>query len=137
MQTTDPDGRLYVVVGVLQNGNGELLMQQRLSGKPCEGQWEFPGGKLERHETPQEGLARELKEELGIDIRAAVPLTRVGFDYDHANVWLDVYRVTRFEGVASGGEGQNIRWLEVGEIRKLDLLKAVPPILDVIESKTV
>ena len=130
MQTTAPDHRLYVVVGVIRNHDGKLLIQQRPSGKPCAGQWEFPGGKLEADETPADALIRELQEELGIAITQFSPLMQLGFDYDHANVWLDVFLVTEFEGSEESREGQSLLWLGTEDIRKLALLEAVYPILD-------
>ncbi|NKB63749.1 MAG: 8-oxo-dGTP diphosphatase MutT [Gammaproteobacteria bacterium] len=134
MLTTAPDNRLYVVVGVIQRQNGELLIQQRPRGKDCEEQWEFPGGKLEKGETPEEALARELNEELGIIIVQYRPLTQIAFDYSHARVWLDVFLITGFDGHVSGAEGQVMRWLGISEIRKLDVLKAVHPILDQLDA---
>ena len=130
MQTIAPEGRLYVVVGILADGQGRFLIQQRPAGKPCEGQWEFPGGKLEADETPADALIRELQEELGIAITQFSPLMQLGFDYDHANVWLDVFLVTEFEGSEESREGQSLLWLGTEDIRKLALLEAVYPILD-------
>ena len=134
MQTTAPDNRLYVVVGVIRSHDGKLLIQPRPIGKPCAGQWEFPGGKLEVGETPGDALSRELKEELGIAITQFSPFMQLGFDYDHANVWLDVFLVTAFEGSEESLEGQSLRWLGIGEIRKLELLEAVYPILDELDT---
>jgi len=62
MPITAPDSRLYVVVGILRNSRGQFLVQQRLEGKPCAGKWEFPGGKLEKGESPAQGLKREILE---------------------------------------------------------------------------
>ena len=92
--------------------------------------WEFPGGKLESGEEPAAGLARELKEELGIAVTACQPLTVVTHDYDHARVWLDTYLVTGFEGEATGLEGQEISWVRPDDFSRFDLLPAVYPILD-------
>ena len=133
MPTTAPDDRLYVVVGVIRNENGELLMQQRPSGKDCAGRWEFPGGKLELGESPDQALARELAEELGIVIGDISPLMKLGYDYPHARVWLDVFLVTGFSGEATAVEGQVLDWLSISRIRELDLLDAVYPILDRLE----
>ncbi|NKB75932.1 MAG: 8-oxo-dGTP diphosphatase MutT [Gammaproteobacteria bacterium] len=137
MPITAPDNRLYVVVGVIQRENDKFLIQQRPPGKDCAGQWEFPGGKLELGETPGEALVRELHEELGVTITHYTPLTQLGFDYPHAQVWLDVFLVTAFEGQVSGVEGQAMRWLGVSEMRKLDLLEAVYPILDQLRSDAI
>ena len=130
MQITAPDNRLYVVVGVIKRNNGEILIQQRNKGKDCEYQWEFPGGKLEDNETPEQALTRELDEELNICVTRCEPLMQLGFDYPHAKVWLDVFLVTDFDGEVSSAEGQVVEWLDIPTIRTRNLLKAVHPILD-------
>ena len=137
MPITGPDYRLYVVVGVLRNSRNQFLIQQRLQGKPCAGQWEFPGGKLEENEDPIEGLARELDEELGITIANCLPLIQIAHDYDHANVWLDVYFIDNFLGGARSQEGQKFEWKTLDQIYEMDVLEAVPPILEAVaELKT-
>ena len=131
-----PDGRLYVVVGILKDEGGRLFVQQRRSGTPKAGKWEFPGGKLEADELPQEALARELKEELGIAVLSSKKLTVVTHDYDHARVWLDTYLVTKFTGVPQGKEGQMFDWVDVNseeEMSRFDFLPAVFPIVDAIQ----
>jgi 8-oxo-dGTP diphosphatase len=75
------------------------------------GLWEFPGGKLETGETPNEGLARELFEELGIRVRSSRPLIRVHHDYGDRHVLLDVHRVVAFAGDPRGREGQPLAWV--------------------------
>ncbi len=131
--TIGNDARLHVVVGVLRNPAGQLLIQQRLAGKPCAGQWEFPGGKVENNETPEQALVRELHEELGLvlgtTIKDMTPLTQIAHDYDHAKVWLDVYLIDHFDQPVINREGQNFAWKAVEEIPKMNVLAAVPPIL--------
>lgn len=135
MPTTAPeyarDRRLYVVVGILRRDDC-LLIQQRMPGKPCAGQWEFPGGKVEAGETPGRALRREMQEELGVAVLTARPLAELPFDYAHARVWLEVFLVDSFAGEVVGREGQQTRWLTLAEIRQLDILEAVPPILDAL-----
>lgn len=133
MPTLAPDDRLYVVVGVLKDTQGRLFVQQRRAGTPKAGQWEFPGGKLELGETPQEALFRELEEELGILVRSCVPLVEVTHDYDHAKVWLDTYLVTEFDNTPEGREGQEFAWLDLADhdqLSRFNFLPAVFPILD-------
>ncbi len=129
MPTTGPDSRLYVVVGVVTNSKGQLLVQQRLPDKPCAGQWEFPGGKVESNESAIQALERELFEELGIRVKNPIPLIQLTHDYNHANVWLDVFMVEKFSGELINREGQNYAWKALDEIADLDILEAVPPIL--------
>jgi len=133
MPTTVPDSRLHVAVGVLWRGR-DYLVQRRQPGTPCAGQWEFPGGKVEAGESARRALARELAEELGVEALRARRLMTLPFDYEHARVWLEVFVVDEFAGEAKGREGQRTRWGTLDEIRGLDILAAVPAILDALES---
>lgn len=134
MPITVPDSRLYVVVGVLRNPQGQLLVQQRLPGKPCAGLWEFPGGKVEKNESPQQALFRELNEEIGVSVKNIIPLTQIAHDYEHANVWLDVYLIDNFTAQITNREAQNFGWKSIEEILQMDVLAAVHPILDAVKS---
>lgn len=127
------NARLHVVVGVIRR-NTHVLIQQRVSGKACAGQWEFPGGKVETGESPRYALQRELQEELGIEVLTAHEMMELPFDYAHARVWLEVFLVDSFISNAVGLEGQQISWLTPTQIRQLDLLAAVYPILDSLET---
>ncbi len=133
MRITAPDTRLYVVVGVLRNPQGQLLLQQRLPGKPCAGQWEFPGGKVEDNESAQQALIRELDEELGVSITNMMRLTEIAHDYPHAKIWLDVYFIDNFEQPVRGREGQNLAWKRVEQIEAMTVLAAVHPIIDAVK----
>ena len=132
MPTTVPE-RIPVAVGVIQNAAGEFLVQQRLPGRPCAGQWEFPGGKIESGESAEKALVRELGEELGIAVSGLSPLLRHCHDYRHASVLLHVFRVWDFRGRVEGKEGQNIEWKTVDGIRRMDVLAAVHPILSALD----
>ncbi len=130
MQTTVVEKRLHVVVGMLVNPAGELFVQQRRSGTPCAGKWEFPGGKVESGEDGRTALFRELEEELGIQVTNASQLTSVQHDYVHARVELEVFLVHSHDGIARGREGQNCGWHDSTKIREMDVLEAVHVILD-------
>jgi len=102
---------LHVVAAVIRNQQGEVLIAKRPDDKHQGGLWEFPGGKLEANETRQQGLARELNEELGITIQSCRPLIQFQYDYPDKSVLLDVWRVDDFTGEAHGREGQAIEWV--------------------------
>ncbi len=103
--------RVHVVVAVIRNAQQEVLLALRPSDKHMGGLWEFPGGKCESGESPQQALARELQEELGIEIEHPQPLIQVRHDYPDLHVLLDVYAVANFSGQAHGAEGQKVRWV--------------------------
>lgn len=108
---------------------GEFLLAQRPVGKPYAGYWEFPGGKIEPGEDPRAALDRELKEELGIDVRAATPwITRV-YAYTHATVRLHFFRVAAWENEPQPLEDQDIRWQRVGAPDVSPMLPANAPVL--------
>lgn len=94
-----------------------------------EGFWEFPGGKRIAGETRRTALDRELAEELGIEVRTAVPLLELVHEYPDKTVHLDVWRVLDFRGVPHAREGQELRWLAVPELEQLPFLPADRPIL--------
>lgn len=135
MPITDPE-RLNIAVGVVRNSVGEYLIQQRLPDKPCAGQWEFPGGKIERGESAEEALVRELKEELGIAVRDVSLFLQHCHDYQHANVLLHVFLVNDFLGDAEGREGQKIEWKSTDGISRMNALEAVHPILSALNRQS-
>lgn len=120
---------LSVVAGVLIDGDGRILIAQRPPGRPAAGKWEFPGGKLHAGELPYAGLARELHEELGIEVRSAHRLLRLTHAYPDKTVALDVWRVNAYTGDLRGREGQALSWCLPRELCDIDLLAADAPIV--------
>jgi mutator protein MutT len=116
---------------VLVDAADRVLIAQRLPGKHMAGGWEFPGGKLEPGEDRRAGLARELREELGIDVRGVPlrPLIRVTHEYPSRTVLLDTWVVPRFRGTPRGLDGQALRWCPRGDLAGADLLPADAPIV--------
>ncbi|HEY9380596.1 MAG TPA: Nudix family hydrolase, partial [Burkholderiales bacterium] len=114
---------------VLVRPNGEFLLAQRPSRTVYAGYWEFPGGKIESGETPDQGLRRELHEELGIDVEQAYPWMMQTFTYPHATVRLHFFRVTTWRGEPHGREGQHLAWQQPGAIEVEPLLPANTPVL--------
>lgn len=122
-----------VAAAVLQRPDGFFLLAQRPAGKIWSGYWEFPGGKLEAGETARHALVRELREELGITVQTAFPwLTRV-FDYPHATVRLNFFRVTEWTGELHPHEGQQFAWQQPGKGSVEPVLPANAPILRALE----
>ncbi|TWG78787.1 8-oxo-dGTPase [Cupriavidus gilardii J11] len=118
-----------VAVGVLVRGDGRFLLAQRPSGKPYEGYWEFPGGKLEPGESVEAALARELHEELGLDITASARWHVLEHDYPHAYVRLHFCKVTGWNGEPVGREGQAFCW-ETVPVTVAPLLPATIPVVE-------
>jgi len=118
-----------VAAAVIQRPDGAFLLAQRPAGKVYAGYWEFPGGKVEAGEHAAAALARELHEELGIDVQRAYPwITRV-FTYSHATVRLNFFRVTSWQGEPHGKEQQAFAWQRIGEDMVSPMLPANAPVL--------
>jgi mutator protein MutT len=120
---------IHVVAGVLIDARERVLIAQRPVGKHLAGRWEFPGGKLERGEAPAQGLARELREEIGIAIRQPRPLMRLRHTYPYGEVLLDVWVVRRYRGDPRSLDRQQLRWCSRAELASADLLPADRPII--------
>ena len=99
-----------VAVGVLIQPNGDFLLTTRPHGKVFAGYWEFPGGKLEAGETVEQALARELHEELGIEIGTAHLWRTEVMDYPHARVRLHFCKVFEWRGEFEMREHQTMAW---------------------------
>jgi mutator protein MutT len=120
---------IHVVAGAVIDATGRVLIAQRLPGKHLAGGWEFPGGKLESGEARAAGLARELREELGISIRNPRPLIRVRHTYPQGEVLIDMWVVKSYSGEPRGLDGQALKWLSQDELEKAELLPADGPIV--------
>ncbi len=123
---------IHVVAGAVLDTAGRVLIAQRPAGKLLAGGWEFPGGKLEPGEDRAAGLARELREELGIEIRDAEPLATITHGYAHGEVYIDLWVITAYEGEPCGLDGQALRWCTDEELAAADLLPADRPLVAAI-----
>jgi len=128
---TRPDKPLtHVVAAAVIDLAGRVLIAQRPPGKHLAGRWEFPGGKLEAGEDRRAGLARELREELGITLIAPPrPLIRVRHTYDYGEVLIDMWVVRQYLGEPRGLEGQALRWCPQHELDPAELLPADGPMV--------
>jgi 8-oxo-dGTP diphosphatase len=127
---TPPEEKvIQVAAAVLVRPDGAFLLAQRPQGKVYAGYWEFPGGKIEPGEAAEQALARELQEELGIDIAAAYPwITRV-FTYPHGTVRLNFFRIHEWKGEPHPREDQAISWQAIGAPLAAPMLPANAPVL--------
>lgn len=122
---------LLVAACALVDADGRILLAQRPEGKQLAGLWEFPGGKVEPGETPEETLIRELDEELGIatKIQCLAPLTFASHTYDDFHLLMPLYVCRRFEGTARGREGQAIKWVRPKALRDYPMPPADEPLI--------
>jgi 8-oxo-dGTP diphosphatase len=119
-----------VAAGLILRSDGKLLLGQRPEGKPWAGWWELPGGKLEPGETVLQALARELDEELGIQVTEATRWVTYVHAYPHTTVRLAFCRVTGWKGEPRGLENQRLEWVEpahAGSVGEL-LPATLPPL---------
>ncbi|MEM9605149.1 MAG: 8-oxo-dGTP diphosphatase MutT [Pseudomonadota bacterium] len=111
---------VYVVAGVVvDRARRKALVARRRRDQHQGDLWEYPGGKREPHESDAHALQRELREELGITVRAAEPLLSVEHSYPDKRVHLQFLVVTAFDGEPHGAEGQVVRWVDVAALSDL------------------
>ena len=118
-----------VAVGILFREDGAMLLTSLPEGKPYAGYWEFPGGKLEAGETVEQALRRELFEEIGITIAAAVPWKVELVDYPHALVRLHFCKVFAWSGELQMREAQTCSWEQL-PVHVKPVLPGTVPVLD-------
>lgn len=123
---------VQVAAAAIFDDEGRVLITRRADDAHQGGLWEFPGGKLEVGESVSEALARELHEEIGIELQSARPLIRVRHDYPDKSVLLDVWRVDAFSGKAHGREGQAFKWVRPSELSNYDFPAANIPIITAV-----
>lgn len=122
------DDIINVAAGLILRPDGQLLLGQRPEGKPWAGWWELPGGKLEPGETVLQALARELHEEIGIEVTQAVPWVTYVHAYPHTTVRLAFCQVMDWRGEPRGLENQRLEWVDPAEATRVgDLLPATLP----------
>ena len=122
---------LLVAACALVDADGRILLAQRPEGKNLAGLWEFPGGKVEAGETPEETLVRELQEELGVTTRipCLAPLTFASHTYETFHLLMPLYVCRRFEGIATGREGQALKWVRPANLRDYPMPPADEPLI--------
>jgi 8-oxo-dGTP diphosphatase len=127
--------KLVLVVAVaLVDADKRILLAQRPEGKSMAGLWEFPGGKVEPGERPEETLIRELREELGIAVKepCLAPLTFASHAYETFHLLMPLYICRRWEGTPKPMEGQKLAWARVNELRNYPMPPADKPLIPML-----
>ena len=122
---------LLVVAVALVDVDNRVLIAQRPPGKTLAGLWEFPGGKIEPLERPEEALIRELKEELNIDVKAPclAPLTFASHAYEEFHLLMPLYICRKWQGFVQPREGQALKWVEAKRLRDYPMPPADAPLI--------
>jgi 8-oxo-dGTP diphosphatase len=112
--------------------DGKVLIAQRKAGDALAGKWEFPGGKLEPGETPEQCLRRELMEEFGVDTEIGAFVCSSRFEYNHFHIELLAYRVRHIAGEFRLNDHAAILWVNPGELLNYDLASADIPVVNIL-----
>jgi 8-oxo-dGTP diphosphatase len=122
---------VLVAACALVDADGRVLIAQRPPGKPMAGLWEFPGGKVENHERPEDTLIRELREELGIIVNEAclAPLTFASCTYPAFHLLMPLYVCRRWEGIVTPLEDQSLAWVRPNRLRAYPMPPADEPLI--------
>ena len=122
---------LLVAACALVDTDKRVLIAQRPEGKALAGLWEFPGGKVEPGETPEQCIIRELHEEIGIEteIPCLAPLTFASHSYDDFHLLMPLFVCRRFRGIAQPREGQALKWVRPREMRDYPMPPADAPLI--------
>ena len=127
------ESRKLVLVSAcaLLDRDNRVLITQRPQGKSMAGLWEFPGGKIEVGETPQEALIRELKEELGITtwVSCLAPLSFASHSYDSFDLLMPLFVCRKWTGFPASIEGQALKWVRVQNLRDYPMPAADEPLI--------
>jgi 8-oxo-dGTP diphosphatase len=124
--------KLILVAAVaLIDSDGRVLIAQRPEGKSLAGLWEFPGGKVEVGERPEQALVRELKEELTIDVTESclAPLTFASHAYEDFHLLMPLYVCRRWKGHVQSNEGQALKWVYAKALRDYPMPAADLPLI--------
>jgi 8-oxo-dGTP diphosphatase len=122
---------VLVAACALVDVDGRVLIAQRPAGKPMAGLWEFPGGKIETGERPEQTLIRELNEELTIVVRedCLAPLTFASHAYPDFHLLMPLYVCRRWEGTVTATEGQQLAWVKPNRLRDYEMPPADVPLI--------
>jgi 8-oxo-dGTP diphosphatase len=122
---------VLVAACALVDADGRVLIARRPQGKPMAGLWEFPGGKVEDGEWPEQSLTREIKEELGVTVSedCLAPLAFVSHAYPDFHLLMPLYVCRRWEGTVTATEGQQLAWVKPNRLRDYEMPPADVPLI--------
>jgi 8-oxo-dGTP diphosphatase len=122
---------VLVAACALIDSDGRVLIAERPAGKPMAGLWEFPGGKVDPGERPEDALIRELQEELGIVVNEAclAPLTFASHSYTEFHLLMPLYVCRRWQGVVTAREGQKLAWVRPNRLKEYPMPPADVPLI--------
>jgi 8-oxo-dGTP diphosphatase len=122
---------VLVAACALVDPDGRVLIAQRPEGKSMAGLWEFPGGKVEPGELPEQSLIRELQEELGITVKpeCLAPLTFASHTYPEFHLLMPLYVCRRWEGFVEAREKQGLKWVRPNELKNYPMPPADEPLI--------
>ncbi|MEE4212400.1 MAG: 8-oxo-dGTP diphosphatase MutT [Parvularcula sp.] len=122
---------MLVAAAALVDPDHRVLIAKRPEGKAMAGLWEFPGGKVEPGERPEEALLRELREELAVETQTAclAPLTFASHSYENFHLLMPLYVIRRWQGTPRGQEGQELAWVKPNRLRDYPMPEADAPLI--------
>ena len=126
---------LLVAAAVLLDGEGRVLLAQRPQGKSLAGLWEFPGGKIDAGERPEDALARELHEELGIVVKTSdlIPTGFASHAYDDFHLLMPLWRTHIWQGEPHACEGQKLAWVHIDALSEYPMPPADIPLITALK----
>ncbi len=122
---------VLVAAAALIDSDGRVLLAQRPMGKAMAGLWEFPGGKVEFGETPEQALVRELREELGIETRNSclAPIAFASHGYDDFHLLMPLFACRVWRGLVVPREAQQIKWVHLRDLARYPMPEADRPLV--------
>lgn len=129
---------ILVSACALLDVDNRVLLAQRPQGKSMAGLWEFPGGKIEKGETPEQALVRELYEELDVITweSCLAPLTFASYAYETFHLLMPLFICRKWEGMPKPNEGQALKWVKKHDLRKYPMPPAddplIPSLIDIL-----
>lgn len=123
------------VTAAILEKDGKFIIAQRKRSDPLSGKWEFPGGKIEPGETPEQCLSRELKEEFAIDVTVGEHVGSNVHHYDHISIELMAYRASWVSGAITMNDHKAYRWVTVDQLTECDFAPADIPFVEMLRKK--